>query len=78
MYDRLDTHADVEPFVIATNRHISVVHPIHKLLPQYRDTMNINSLARLVLDNGDGIKEQNFCGDAVLCKCLLLHTRIVF
>ncbi|MCH80837.1 linoleate 9S-lipoxygenase-like, partial [Trifolium medium] len=37
----LNTHAVVEPFIIATNRHLSVVHPIHKLLlPHYRDTMN--------------------------------------
>ncbi|MCH79450.1 lipoxygenase, partial [Trifolium medium] len=36
----LNTHAVVEPFIIATKRHLSVVHPIHKLLlPHYRDTM---------------------------------------
>ncbi|XP_061370342.1 linoleate 9S-lipoxygenase-like [Gastrolobium bilobum] len=57
----LNTHAVVEPFVIATNRHLSVVHPIHKLLlPHYRDTMNINSLARNVLVNAEGIIESTF------------------
>ncbi|MED6118733.1 Lox2p [Stylosanthes scabra] len=57
----LNTHAVVEPFVIATNRHLSVVHPINKLLsPHYRDTMNINSLARKALINADGIIEQTF------------------
>ncbi|CAL0332441.1 unnamed protein product [Lupinus luteus] len=57
----LNTHAVVEPFVIATNRHLSVVHPIYKLLfPHYRDTMNINSLARKALVNAEGIIESTF------------------
>ncbi|KAG4384824.1 hypothetical protein GLYMA_13G347700v4 [Glycine max] len=57
----LSTHAIVEPFVIATNRQLSVVHPIYKLLfPHYRDTMNINSLARKALVNADGIIEKTF------------------
>lgn len=55
---RLNTHAVLEPFVIATNRHLSVVHPISKLLtPHYRDTMNINALARQTLINAGGILE---------------------
>ncbi|GAU50511.1 hypothetical protein TSUD_351100 [Trifolium subterraneum] len=59
----LNTHVVVEPFIIATNRHLSVVHPIHKLLlPHYRDTMNINSLARNVLVNAEGIIESTFLG----------------
>jgi len=61
MCNRLNTHAVVEPFIIATNRHLSVVHPIHKLLlPHYRDTMNINALARSVLVNAEGIIESTF------------------
>ncbi|CAJ1955474.1 unnamed protein product [Sphenostylis stenocarpa] len=57
----LNTHAVVEPFIIATNRQLSVVHPIYKLLfPHYRDTMNINSLARKALVNADGIIEKTF------------------
>ncbi|ESW22484.1 hypothetical protein PHAVU_005G157000 [Phaseolus vulgaris] len=57
----LNTHAVVEPFVIATNRHLSVVHPIYKLLhPHYRDTMNINALARGDLVNHGGIIEKTF------------------
>jgi linoleate 9S-lipoxygenase len=61
MFDRLNTHAVVEPFIIATNRHLSVVHPIHKLLlPHYRDTMNINSLARTILVNAGGVMELTF------------------
>ena len=48
----------MEPFVIATNRQLSVVHPIYKLLyPHYRDTMNINALARQTLINAGGILE---------------------
>jgi len=58
---RLNTHAVVEPFVIATNRQLSVLHPIYKLLhPHYRDTMNINALARSSLVNADGIIEKTF------------------
>ncbi|CAL4926821.1 unnamed protein product [Urochloa decumbens] len=54
----LNTHAVIEPFVIATNRQLSVVHPVHKLLsPHYRDTLNINALARQTLINAGGIFE---------------------
>lgn len=57
-YRRLHTHAAIEPFVIATNRQLSVLHPIHKLLhPHFRDTMNINALARQILINAGGILE---------------------
>ncbi|KAK4739247.1 hypothetical protein R3W88_002944 [Solanum pinnatisectum] len=57
----LNTHAVIEPFVIATNRQLSVLHPIHKLLlPHFRDTMNINALARQLLINTDGIIELTF------------------
>ncbi|KAM0869764.1 hypothetical protein ACQ4PT_040464 [Festuca glaucescens] len=52
----LNTHAVMEPFVIATNRQLSVTHPVNKLLvPHYRDTMNINSRAREALINTGGI-----------------------
>ncbi|KAK1282542.1 putative linoleate 9S-lipoxygenase 5 [Acorus calamus] len=55
----LKTHAVIEPFVIATNRQLSAVHPVHKLLsPHYRDTMNINALARQILINAGGILER--------------------
>ncbi|XP_066371270.1 probable linoleate 9S-lipoxygenase 4 [Miscanthus floridulus] len=55
----LNTHAVIEPFAIATNRQLSVVHPVHKLLsPHYRDTLNINSLARQTLINAGGIFER--------------------
>ena len=56
---RLNTHASIEPFVIATNRQLSVLHPIHRLLhPHFRDTMNINAFARQILINGGGILER--------------------
>lgn len=55
---RLNTHAVIEPFVIATNRQLSAVHPVYKLLsPHYRDTMNINALARQTLINAGGVLE---------------------
>ncbi|XBI85938.1 hypothetical protein VPH35_093984 [Triticum aestivum] len=48
----------MEPFVIATNRQLSVTHPVHKLLhPHYRDTMNINAKARGLLINANGVIE---------------------
>ncbi|KAK4273458.1 hypothetical protein QN277_021855 [Acacia crassicarpa] len=54
----LHTHAAIEPFIIATNRQLSVLHPIHKLLhPHFRDTMNINALARQILINAGGALE---------------------
>ncbi|XP_010553735.1 PREDICTED: linoleate 9S-lipoxygenase 1-like [Tarenaya hassleriana] len=54
----LNTHAVIEPFVIATNRQLSALHPVYKLLqPHYRDTMNINAFARQILINGGGILE---------------------
>lgn len=55
----LKTHAAIEPFVIATHRQLSVLHPIHKLLhPHFRDTMNINALARQLLINAGGLLEK--------------------
>ncbi|WMV11972.1 hypothetical protein MTR67_005357 [Solanum verrucosum] len=55
----LHTHATIEPIVIATNRQLSVLHPIYKLLhPHFRDTMHINALARQTLLNAGGILEQ--------------------
>ncbi|KAG6599220.1 putative linoleate 9S-lipoxygenase 5, partial [Cucurbita argyrosperma subsp. sororia] len=54
----LHTHAVLEPFVIATHRQLSVLHPIHKLLvPHYKDTMFINAFARQTLVNADGLLE---------------------
>ncbi|KAI4301786.1 hypothetical protein L6164_035032 [Bauhinia variegata] len=54
----LHTHAAIEPFIIATSRQLSVLHPIHKLLhPHFRDTMNINALSRQVLINAGGMVE---------------------
>lgn len=44
--------------MIATNRQLSVLHPIFKLLePHFRDTMNINAFARQILINAGGILE---------------------
>ncbi|XP_052192645.1 probable linoleate 9S-lipoxygenase 5 [Diospyros lotus] len=55
----LNTHASIEPFIIATNRNLSVLHPIHKLLhPHFRDTMHVNALARQTLINAGGLLEK--------------------
>ncbi|KAJ4956296.1 hypothetical protein NE237_013079 [Protea cynaroides] len=55
----LKTHAVVEPFIIATKRQLSVMHPIYRLLnPHFKDTMHINALARSILINSGGILEK--------------------
>ncbi|KAK7381793.1 hypothetical protein VNO80_00340 [Phaseolus coccineus] len=57
----LNTHAVIEPFAIATHRNLSVLHPIYKLLhPHFRDTININALARKSLITAGGIIEETF------------------
>ncbi|GJQ90120.1 probable linoleate 9S-lipoxygenase 5 [Tanacetum coccineum] len=60
----LQTHAAIEPFIIATNRQLSILHPIHKLLhPHFRDTMNINGLSRQTLINAGGLLEKTVYPD---------------
>ncbi|GAB4850033.1 hypothetical protein Ancab_029331 [Ancistrocladus abbreviatus] len=57
----LRTHAALEPFILAAYRHLSAMHPIHKLLePHMRYTLEINALARQSLINGDGVIESCF------------------
>lgn len=62
---RLNTHAVVEPFIIATRRKLSVMHPIHRLLePHFKDTLQVNALARSMLINAGGAFENMlFTGD---------------
>lgn len=51
----------MEPYIIATHRQLSSVHPIYKLLhPHMRYTLEINALARQSLVNGGGIIEASF------------------
>jgi len=58
---RLRTHASMEPYIIATHRQLSQMHPVYKLLhPHMRYTMEINALARQSLINGGGIIEASF------------------
>ncbi|KAG2706711.1 hypothetical protein I3760_05G115900 [Carya illinoinensis] len=57
----LRTHACMEPYIIATHRQLSTMHPIYKLLhPHMRYTLEINALARQSLINGGGIIEACF------------------
>ena len=61
LYYRLRTHASMEVYIIATNRQLSQMHPVYKLLhPHMRYTMEINALARQSLINGGGIIEATF------------------
>ncbi|XP_071686583.1 probable linoleate 9S-lipoxygenase 5 [Rutidosis leptorrhynchoides] len=50
-------HAMIEPFLIAANRQLSVVHPIFMLLPLHFPSMNINALATQILINTGGVLE---------------------
>ncbi|KAF3643060.1 Lipoxygenase 2.1, chloroplastic [Capsicum annuum] len=57
----LRTHCATEPYIIATNRQLSAMHPIYRLLyPHFRYTMKINALAREALINTNGIIETSF------------------
>ncbi|KAK9829773.1 hypothetical protein WJX72_007819 [[Myrmecia] bisecta] len=54
-------HASCEPYLIATRRQLSVMHPVNKLLMNhFRFTLNINSSARTSLVNAGGTIEANF------------------
>lgn len=49
----------MEPFIIATRRRLSEMHPIHRLLdPHFKDTMHVNALARSILINSGGLLEK--------------------
>ncbi|KAF5941400.1 hypothetical protein HYC85_022567 [Camellia sinensis] len=57
----LRTHCVTEPYIIASNRQLSAMHPIYKLLhPHFRYTLEINALARQALINAGGIIETCF------------------
>lgn len=48
----------IEPFIIATKRRLSILHPVNKLLhPHFRDTMPVNTIARQIALNADGLFE---------------------
>ncbi|KAG6629757.1 hypothetical protein CIPAW_14G107500 [Carya illinoinensis] len=50
-----------EPYVIATNRQLSVMDPIYRLLhSHFRYTMEINDLAGKALVNAGGTSESTF------------------
>ncbi|KAG9447095.1 hypothetical protein H6P81_013223 [Aristolochia fimbriata] len=56
----LNTHTVVEPFIIATRRQLSQMHPIQRLLePHFKDTMHINALARSAVLNSEGALEKS-------------------
>ncbi|KAK9072572.1 hypothetical protein SSX86_009007 [Deinandra increscens subsp. villosa] len=55
------THCCTEPYIIASNRQLSAMHPIYRLLhPHFRYTLEINALARESLINCGGIIESCF------------------
>ncbi|PHU29513.1 Linoleate 13S-lipoxygenase 2-1, chloroplastic, partial [Capsicum chinense] len=57
----LRTHCATEPYIIASNRQLSVMHPIYRLLfPHFRYTMEINATAREALINANGVIETSF------------------
>ncbi|KAL2937415.1 Linoleate 13S-lipoxygenase 2-1 chloroplastic [Bienertia sinuspersici] len=57
----LRTHCCTEPYIIATHRQLSSMHPIYRLLhPYFRYTIEINAHARQNLINAGGIIERTF------------------
>lgn len=51
----------MEPHIIATNRKLSVMHPVNRLLqPRFQYTREINALAREALTNAGGVIESVF------------------
>ncbi|KAH7293757.1 hypothetical protein KP509_28G041100 [Ceratopteris richardii] len=57
----LRSHAVVEPYVIATKRQLSSMHPLFTFLqPHFRYTPEINASARQLLVNADGVIENCF------------------
>ncbi|EFJ38647.1 lipoxygenase [Selaginella moellendorffii] len=57
----LRTHAVLEPFIIATHRQLSDLHPVKGLLlPHLKSTISINSEARRLLICAGGIIERAF------------------
>ncbi|XP_050941004.1 linoleate 13S-lipoxygenase 2-1, chloroplastic-like isoform X1 [Cucumis melo] len=57
----LRAHCCMEPYAIATNRRLSTMHPIYRLLhPHFRYTMRINANARKNLISAGGIIEDTF------------------
>jgi len=57
----LRCHAATEPYIIATYRQLSTLHPVHQLLrPHFRYTLNINQNARRNLISAGGVIESSF------------------
>ncbi|KAH7293764.1 hypothetical protein KP509_28G041300 [Ceratopteris richardii] len=57
----LRSHAVVEPYVIATKRQLSSMHPLFTFLqPHFRYTLEINASARQLLVNAAGVIENCF------------------
>lgn len=55
------THGVMEPFILATHRQLSAMHPINVLLvPAYLSTMRINANARGTLISALGTLEPTF------------------
>ncbi|KAH0669221.1 hypothetical protein KY285_023377 [Solanum tuberosum] len=51
-------HACAEPYIIATHRQLSCMHPIYKLLhPHMRYTLQVNAFSRKTFISADGIVE---------------------
>ena len=58
-----DTHLVVEPFVVATERHLSPDHPIYKLLrPHFEGTIFINNSAHSALIAAGGTVDRLMSG----------------
>lgn len=73
------SHAMTEPVIIATNRQLSKLHPIHQLmLPHFRLTLEINAIARKTLINAGGMFEGIFTPGAYLMELVVSYYKDVW
>jgi arachidonate 15-lipoxygenase len=73
------THLLVEPFLMATHRHLAPTHPINRLLlPHFEGTVFINHLARTSLVADGGVVDHTFAGTIASSRALAVQSIATF
>jgi hypothetical protein len=66
----------MEPVIIASNRHLSKLHPIYQLMaPHFKCTLEINRQARLTLIAAGGSIETHFTTGACSLELAAVNYR---